>query len=352
MKVKIIGAGSIGNHHARACRAMGWNVTVVDTNLDALERMRHEIYPNRYGSWDDRIRLQHDYQGGKDVPKGDFDIIMIDVPPDVRMELALLAIKEKPRILHLEKPLCTPSRNGLYKFLSKHKKEFGDCKLTVGYNHAVSKSVEEVVKIIKSGSVGPVITIDVEFREHWEGIFKAHPWLNCPEDSYLGYWERGGGAGGEHSHALHLWLYFATVANLDLMEEVKSDFDIVNEKYDRIAAFILKTRQGNIGMVVQDVVTNPPRKWARVQGTNGFVEWHCNETPENDLVRFQSCSSDIKDIQEIRFLKSRQQDFLWLMQHYDDLLFGRTSYKDSPLHIDYGIRVMNILHYAHEEYFA
>ena len=55
-----------------------------------------------------------------------------------------------------------------------------------------------------------VETIDVEFREHWGGIFAAHPWLEGPQDSYLGFWDRGGGASGEHSHAINLWQFFAS----------------------------------------------------------------------------------------------------------------------------------------------
>jgi len=56
MKVKIIGAGSIGNHLAQACRRIGWEVTVVDKDQAAIERMKNEIYPKRYGSWDENIK--------------------------------------------------------------------------------------------------------------------------------------------------------------------------------------------------------------------------------------------------------------------------------------------------------
>ena len=43
IKVKIIGAGSIGNHHTQASRAMGWDVTVTDADPKALERMREPL---------------------------------------------------------------------------------------------------------------------------------------------------------------------------------------------------------------------------------------------------------------------------------------------------------------------
>jgi pyruvate/2-oxoglutarate dehydrogenase complex dihydrolipoamide dehydrogenase (E3) component len=45
VKVKIFGAGSIGNHLANASRRLDWQVDVVDIDLAALKRMREEIYP-------------------------------------------------------------------------------------------------------------------------------------------------------------------------------------------------------------------------------------------------------------------------------------------------------------------
>ena len=55
--VLIFGAGSIGNHMSYACRKNGLDVYVTDSKLAALKRMRNEIYPKRYGSWDDKIKL-------------------------------------------------------------------------------------------------------------------------------------------------------------------------------------------------------------------------------------------------------------------------------------------------------
>ena len=39
-KVKIYGAGSIGNHLAQASRRVGWDVAVVDPDAKALDRMK------------------------------------------------------------------------------------------------------------------------------------------------------------------------------------------------------------------------------------------------------------------------------------------------------------------------
>ena len=47
-KVKIYGAGSIGNHYAYACYKKGWNVTVTDKDPAALERMRNKIFTKNF----------------------------------------------------------------------------------------------------------------------------------------------------------------------------------------------------------------------------------------------------------------------------------------------------------------
>ena len=57
MKVKIYGAGSIGNHLSHASRVLDWEVDVYDLDNNALDRMKNIIYPSRYGKWDESIKL-------------------------------------------------------------------------------------------------------------------------------------------------------------------------------------------------------------------------------------------------------------------------------------------------------
>ena len=162
-------------------------------------------------------------------------------------------------------------------------------KVFVGYDHVVGRAARKVEDLIKTGVIviGEVKTIDVEFREHWGGIFKAHPWLRGPEDSYLGFWHLGGGASGEHSHAANLWQHFAHVVGVGRVVEVDAMLTYVTEgkaKYDSLCLLNLRTEGGLMGRVVQDVVTTPPRKRARIQGTLGAVEWVNGYNPEGDAV--------------------------------------------------------------------
>ncbi|MBI2055011.1 MAG: Gfo/Idh/MocA family oxidoreductase [Candidatus Sungbacteria bacterium] len=343
MKIKIIGAGSIGNHLAQASRRMGWDVVVVDKDSEALRRMKEDIYPKRYGAWDETIQL---FTSDKE-PRGGFDIIAIGTPPDARMKLALAALREEPKILQLEKPLCPPTLDGLQEFLDAAAKQ-PETVVIVGYDHAVAESIGEVVSILTEKKIGEVETLDVEFREHWGGIFAAHPWLSGPQDSYLGFWKRGGGAGGEHSHALHLWQFLAGKAGIGAWKKMGVSMEIKTDggtEYDSVSAFLVNTDKGKVGRIVQDVVTKPVRKWMRAQGSNGFVEWFCGGVPEGDLVRFSLSGGEVS---EKVFPKKRPDDFYREMLHMQDILDGKIKASESPLSLDSALSVIKILNKAYQ----
>src|SRR3954470_7538385 len=108
MKVKVIGAGSIGNHLSHASRKLGWSVDLCDTDPKALARTRDEIYPQRYGAWDPAITLVE----AREARKGGYDLIIVGTPPDSHMALALAAVEERPKAVLIEKPLCGPQLEG------------------------------------------------------------------------------------------------------------------------------------------------------------------------------------------------------------------------------------------------
>ena len=261
MKVKIFGAGSIGNHLANASINLGWEVDICDVDPKALLRTKNEIYPSRYQKWNNKIRLFEN----KNCPKEKYDLIFIGTPPETHINLALGALEENPKAVIIEKPLCTPELTGIKKLQEMSKNQ--GIPVFVGYDHVVGMASEKLAKLLNEDLIGKILTIDFEFREHWGGIFAAHHWLNGPEDSYLGNISKGGGASGEHSHALNLWQYFSEIVGAGKVTEVQASMDIVSNKevfYDRICILNLKTETGLIGRVVQDVVTQPARKWGRI----------------------------------------------------------------------------------------
>jgi len=339
-KVKILGAGSIGNHLSNASRSLGWQVDLCDTDPAALARTQNEIYPARYGKWDDGIRL-FEY---KDAPTSGYDLILIGTPPNSHIELALEAVKEKPRAILVEKPFCTPDLKGAQELFDlAHKNGVA---VFTGYDHVVGKASEQFSDILLSGSLGLIETLDVEFREFWGGIFAAHPWLAGPSDTYLGFWKYGGGASGEHSHAANLWQHFAHVIGAGRVVEVSAMMDFVVDgeiDYDRLCVLHLRTESGLTGRVVQDVVTSPPRKWARAQGRDGYVEWHCGFRSGVDAVLRGNGKGQIE---ESLFEKSRPNDFIWELQHIEASLLGEAG--SSPISISRGLDTMLVLAAAHK----
>ncbi len=333
--VKIFGAGSIGNHLAHASRLLGWEVHLCDVDARALARTRDEIYPARYGAWDDAIRLST----VEDAPRGDFDLIVVGTPPDVHVEVALGAIQEQPAAILVEKPVCGPDLEGAQALMDAC--EQAGVRGFVGYDHVVGASMSHVRELVR-GSLGDVLTIDVEFREHWGGMLAAHPWLPGPEASYLGHWTRGGGASGEHSHAINLFQHLAHEVGAGDVVEVSASVRYAtagDAEYDDLCLLGLRTREGLVGRVAQDVVTLPVRKWLRVQGSDAAVQWTGSAT--EDVVD-RSASGGAWESSS--FGKTRPDDFVAELRHVDDVLMKGTP---SPIDLEHGLDTMLVVAAAH-----
>ncbi len=338
-RIKIYGAGSIGNHLTHASRRMGWEVTVCDVSATALDRMRNQIYPSRYGIWDESVKLVLNDA----APKGGFDHIFIGTPPEHHLPLALLALDESPRTIIVEKPVCPPSLDHAQELCDRARG--GRTRVYVGYDHVVGKASARATELVCGGEIGAVQTLDVEFREHWGGIFAAHPWLDGPSDSYLGFWEKGGGASGEHSHAINLWQHFAHVVGAGRVREVDARLRYVDcggARYDDLCILHLRTEGGLLGRVVQDVVTTPHRKRAQIQGETGAVEWVCNYDAAGDAVLLHRPG---KAEEVFAIPKKRPDDFLRELEHIETDL--QTPGGHSGLRLERGLDTMLVVAAAH-----
>lgn len=339
-RVKIYGAGSIGNHLANASRTMGWEVDICDLDSAALKRTKEEIYPSRYGTWDEGIRLFD----CADAPVGGYDMIVVGTPPDSHMDLALKSVEEKPSVILVEKPLCTPDLTGGQELLDRAR-DNGVAVFT-GYDHVVGKSAQQVGGLLADRAIGALDTLDVEFREFWGGIFAAHPWLDGPSDTYLGFWRKGGGACGEHSHAANLWQYFAHQAGGGRIVSVSADLEYVRvggADYDSLCLMNVRTENGMVGRVVQDVVTRPTRKWARAQGSDGYIEWYCGQKPGCDNVVH---ALDGQDPMDTEIGKTRPDDFIQELKHIEAALQNDPA--QSPISLERGLETMMVIAAAHK----
>lgn len=339
-KVKIYGAGSIGNHLANACCNKGWDVLICDIDQKALDRTKMEIYPSRYGKWNDSIRLVT----LKDLKPEYFDLVIIGTPPDTHIKIALSVLESNtPKALLIEKPLCTPSLEGCQELLKNATSK--GVFVGVGYNHTLTENTFKAADILRNGLIGKPLNITAMFREHWGGIFSAHPWLNGAQDTYLGFHMRGGGAGGEHSHAINIWQHFASLVGAGKIVEVSSMLDMVDDgvvSYDRICQICARTENGLIGDIIQDVITDPSKKYMRIQGDKGALEWCVNFEKNCDALIWQDQSK--KTIVE-RISKTRLDDFKWEIEHLEDIMEGKI--KDSPISLERGLDTMMVIAAAH-----
>jgi predicted dehydrogenase len=340
MKVKIFGAGSIGNHLAFACRNKNWGVTMVDIDRAALERTKNEIYPSRYGKWDPEIQLGTVAETASSTER--YDLVILGTPPESHIPLALEILrKAPPKVLLVEKPLCTPSMDKIGELI-RLAKDTGT-HIAVAYNHTLTQNTKLAHQLLANGTVGQTLTIQASFREHWGGIFRAHPWLNGPKDTYLGFTAQGGGASGEHSHAINIWQHFALAVGAGRVTEVTAMLDWVKDgaaHYDRICQLSVRTEKGLVGEIAQDVITDPAEKTVRIQGTTGFIEWFVNRDKQSDMVRY---SDGKTPVQEKSILKTRPDDFKGEIDHIEDLLTGKAKISDSPIAFERGLETMLVV---------
>lgn len=338
MKVRIYGAGSIGNHLAHASRHLGWSVTMCDIDACALDRTKKQIYPGRYGNWDPEIKLFTT----EELKKEPADLIIIGTPPDSHLKLALEAIAEKPAGVLIEKPLAGPPEDGVWT-LAEYAKKNG-VRVFVGYDHTVGPAAQKLAQKIKDGVIGKPNFIDVNFREHWGGIFNAHPWLDGPSDSYLGFWERGGGATGEHSHGINFWQFLSHRLNAGRIVLVRADINYVDEdnvNYDNLSYINVSTETGLTGRIVQDTQTVPPIKEAIVGGENGNILW---KTVGN-LGFDELLTSSLKQTTHEKFFKKRPDDFIAELEEI--ALSLADLERSSPLDLIYGLETFCVIKAAH-----
>jgi predicted dehydrogenase len=338
LDVKILGAGSIGNHLAHACRERDWAVTVCDVDPAALTRMQQEIYPARYGAWDPAIRLA----SPDNARDRRYDLVIIGTPPDRHIELALAELEQReraPRVVLIEKPLCPPDMLGCDAL--RDAAAATGTRVLVGYNHRLTRHSQLAASWLSERPLGRIATLRVLFREHWGGIFAAHPWLPGPAASYLGFTARGGGALGEHSHGINIFQYFAELTEQGRIVEVSAMIDAVRADgaaYDRIAQLSVRTESGMVGVIVQDVVTRPAQKWLRIEGDAGFLEWQVNADPSHDRVRLVLHGGEDRDAM---LPKARPDDFRSEIAHVGEVVADPTL--RSPLSLEHGIDTMRVI---------
>lgn len=307
MKVCIFGAGSVGVHYARAWSKRRAQVTVFDISPAALERFSAEIWPQRYNQTmpdSVELRLLDDLERQNER----FDIVVVGTPPSSHSELAELSItSELADYVCIQKPITIPSLVGIESFLRiEELARNSGITLLSGYNHRYSEAFRATLDELadrESYSQEPM-SIDVDWRESWDGILKAHHWLTSPSDSYLGFTHQGGGALFEHSHGLDLALYLWRELRAVSPEEFEVEVDWSEDgNYDRYSSFSMKSNELRM-TVRQNVTSFPPSKSAEISGENWSLKVDFGSDADSVTRRFDSQEKHV-----VTYSKNREADF-------------------------------------------
>ena len=90
------------------------------------------------------------------------------------------------------------------------------------------------------------------------------------------------------------------------------------------------------------IVTQLHRKWAKIQGTNGAIEWICGYDMAGDAVRV-SCVGQEAEL--IHIPKTRPEDFIEEFKHIDQHLDEASAV--SGLNLERGLDTMLVVAAAH-----
>lgn len=306
MRVGIYGAGSIGNHLAFSSRKIGASVTVCDISADALDRFQKQIYPARYGGFDPSIALVRP----DEFTQSEFDVVFIGTPPETHLELLEQAVRLSPKLICIEKPVSTPDLRVIQSFA----KIIASANpiILAGYNHRVGRNTTFALDLIEKYNLGKIQKLESVVLESWDGILSAHPWLSGPEDSYLGFTDRGGGATFEHSHGIDLWCLFAEKLGLGEIQSVEAEAKFVTNGvggvYDEEIEIKIETTSGVPGVVRQDVKTKEVQKWVEVSGSLGQIKSEIGINQNEDSVNWKSIVDPNISL-DCRVNKTRYDDF-------------------------------------------
>ena len=172
--------------------------------------------------------------------------------------------------------------------------------------------------------------VNINWREGWDGILGAHPWLKNEFDSYLGNYKKGGGSIQEHSHGIH-----ALVCTLNLLKIKK--FNLLgkiiffrkksNIKYDYFANMFAEIK--NIFFKYEtDLITFPPEKNIFIKLDNGYLKWICNFKKNTDAVILKYFDKySVKT-----FKKTRSSEFVNELNHINKVT-TKKQYENSRINI-------------------
>ena len=340
-KILIFGSGSIGTHHANAAISLNYDVFITDRKDSQLNNMRENLYPERYGKWNDKIKcVPYNVVFGL---KYNFDLVIIGVPPASHLDLIKLCKKNiKFKKILVEKPLCAYNQN--FNFL---KKNFLKNKIFCGFNHSISKSILYFLSNLKKAlnKNKSKVEINIEWKESFNLVLKAHPWIKSLNNSYLSNYKIGGGVCQEYSHAIHFFVIlkeFLFKSNTCSFKK-KINFKKVGKfKYDKSATLTYFDKSKKLNLFLNSI-NNPPIKKIIVKvKEKEILKWERILEKKREVFNM-----DLSTKKHINFPITRREDFI----NEINLLVNKKNTKNlNYLKLNYAIKVNLLLRRIFKDY--
>ena len=331
MKIKIIGAGSAGNHMAHALTSIKnvKKIYLTDISNKALVRSKDEIYIKRYKKWNNKIKLDTEQHNLKN--ENFFDAIVVSSPPEFHRKNVNENIN-KSNIFLIEKPLCAPNLKDINYFKRVSKKYKNKIFMT-GYNHRLFPSTKFLIELLKTENIK---YCKVSFKENIGGFLNAHTWMNSINESYLSKTKYGGGSLCEHSHALNLLQFILKDHKIKIIDK-KYQFNKEKRNYHDISFSGLLKINNILCEFEQNFETLPVEKKIKVITEKKIIELIYNFKKNSDIVLI----NNFNRVKKHTFSKTRKDDFIYEAKHLCEIIGNRN--KLNVLNIKNGILTMETI---------
>jgi predicted dehydrogenase len=242
----IVGLGSMGKRRIRNLQFNG-EYRIIGYNRSSERRAEAE---EKYG-----IKTVADINN---IPKDDFDAVLICTAPDAHGEYIRFALKNKKHIF-VEHPTNMDGYDEV--FLDKKLIKAPSCTLRF------YRPVKMIKEILKRRTIGKILAFQYHMGQY---LPDWHPWEDYREVYFS---KKETGACREMFAFELIWINWLIGSEVETVSGVVDKVSDLKMDADDISVSNLKYKNGILGSVIIDVISRKPFRTLRVLGSNGVLEW-------------------------------------------------------------------------------
>ena len=251
----VIGTGSIGRRHVQCLSEMGVCDICIAEPAEKNRLAAEKDFDIKESFADVDQALERDYEG-----------VVVAVPNFLHAEVGCKVIEKKMNLL-LEKPIEINLESAL-KIAEAARVNKVVC--MVGYCLRFETGLREVFKIVQSGRLGKIYSVDMSIGHYlpdWRAGIDYR-------STYSGKRAQGGGVCLDLSHEFDYFRWFFGEAK-DVVSVVKKVSDLEIDVED-VADCIITTESGVIGRIHLDYLSRVAERRLSINGSKGKLEYDLN----------------------------------------------------------------------------